>query len=114
MCSAITLLYLEVRFWLDRSDVDTYLQAAVASGLVSRVVSIWPSWDSGNNGAGYEKTLVHVGWFLPDNSSKQREICVCQVSAGGQRLPINTMQTKPNNKKLLTLGYGQLLKEKKP
>ena len=52
------------------------------SGLISRVVFIWPSWDEKNHTLRYERNTLGIGWYEPDPKKldKPKELCECQVS----------------------------------
>ena len=51
------------------------------SGLISRVVFIWPSWDEKNHTARYKRIMAGIGWYVPDPKKldKPKELCMCMV-----------------------------------
>ena len=52
------------------------------TGLISRVIFIWPSWDRANHSHVYESCHVGIGWYTPNpkDMDKPKELCVCDVS----------------------------------
>ena len=53
------------------------------SGLISRVIFIWPAWDKKNHmEVMYFPCEVGFGWYTPDPKKvdKPKELCMCFVS----------------------------------
>lgn len=63
------------------------------TGLVSRFIWIWPTWDRDrtSRAASHESQTVELGWFSTDESSKKADFCRCDsvpvdAGAGGMTL----------------------------
>ena len=56
-----------------------YLQAAILTGLISRIVFIYPSWDTEQPAEEYERVDMQIGWYKPYVSNKTKELCMCEV-----------------------------------
>ena len=49
------------------------------TGLISRIVFIYPSWDKDQPAGTYERVNMQIGWYKPYVSNKTKELCMCEV-----------------------------------
>ncbi|KAK2175967.1 hypothetical protein NP493_692g02016 [Ridgeia piscesae] len=72
----------QVQVLMQRNDV--FITGAVMSGLIDRIIFIYPSWDSSVEGI-YEKKSVGLGWMnLTIDGAVRKHFCVCaQMIEGG-------------------------------
>ena len=54
------------------------------SGLISRIVFIYPIWDTPEK-LTYERMELLVGWYKPYVSNKSKELCLCEVNYSNTR-----------------------------
>ena len=66
------------------------------SGLISRVVFIWPSWDEKDHTQKYERITFGLVWYVPDSKTlnKPAELCECQVGNSSAGIGRFTKLTK--------------------
>ncbi|KAK3091948.1 hypothetical protein FSP39_023926 [Pinctada imbricata] len=59
---------------------DMFIISAAITGLINKVVWVWPEWDKQNHGVTSTFSKLEIGWtLLQKNGSKptRREFCIC-------------------------------------
>lgn len=75
----------EVSYFLQKNDI--FVQSAVITGLLSRFIWVWPSWDKRfmEQKQRYESSLVELGWFWEEfdagggRGGREPHFCQCET-----------------------------------